>query len=371
VSDPQTLTTPKEEIDAKGKWVVLDVTPDGPSLLAVGGTNFPGISARNWLDKTTRMTLLGKLRDALNGADFEGTVPYSGAEYKVVARAIWSPDRTQIVGAYGIFDVPGALLPEKPSIGTWQWRVDKKTGKNVGEDSSRWDDALFELYGIDPSTVSSDRGPAGEWLAKLISTKDRNEIKLMIDSGIAVNNRQRHQLSYEIIYQYGSPNPGKKQVSMSARAYDDPDFPEAVMLRGFSREVASPTKLLTPGLTPVATGLIPGALFALVEDRAFAAIDLVQEITFQTSSTWSQIGLQPSFEGNIAALAHPDDKFAMEGHLKGAAQGRVDPAQSLPVRLRAVSDTWLELDLTVARIDVAEDESRYLMTSLKPTKGAN
>ena len=30
MSDPQTLTTPKEEIDAKGKWVVLDFPASVP-----------------------------------------------------------------------------------------------------------------------------------------------------------------------------------------------------------------------------------------------------------------------------------------------------------------------------------------------------
>lgn len=357
----------KQEIDAKGRWVVLDSTQDGVSLLAVGADNHPGISPRNWLDERTRTVLLDKLRTALSsGQAFDGIVRYGASEFSVVAKPVVSPDGKQIVGAYGIFDHPGHPVPEAPLLGTWQWRVHKQTGKNVGEDSSLWDANLFRIYGIDPATVESKRGPAGEWLAKLISTKDRDTIKLVIDSGISVNNRSRHLLSYEIVYGYGSPNPGKKQIAMSARAYDDPDYPEAIMLRGFSREVDSPTKVITPGLSPVSAGLVTEALFALAADRAFAAIDMQQEVTFRTSNRWADFGLQPDFEGNLAALAHPDDKFGIEHHLAEAAAGRVRPESSTSVRLRTTADLWQEFAVAVAPIGSTAGQSRYLMMSLVP-----
>lgn len=362
----------QQEIDAKGRWVILDATQDGASLLAVGGENYPGISPRNWLDARTRTLLLDKLRAAITaGEAFEGIVRYGPAEFAVVAKPIVSPDSKQIVGAYGIFEHPGRPIPDTPVIGTWQWRVCKQTGKNVGDDASLWDDNLFKIYGIDPATVESKRGPAGEWLAKLISTKDRDTIKLVIDSGISVNNRSRHLLSYEVIYGYGSANPSKKQIANSARAYDDPDYPEAIMLRGFSREVASPVKLITPGLSPVSSGLVTEALFALSADRAFAAIDMQQEVTFRTSAKWAAFGLLPDFEGNLAALAHPDDKFSFEHHLASAAAGRIGPETPTNVRLRTTAETWRSFTVAVAPIGSLEGESRYLMTSLAPAgKGA-
>ncbi|WP_427008488.1 hypothetical protein [Pseudarthrobacter sp. H2] len=357
----------KQEIDAKGRWVVLDTTQDGVSLLAVGTENHPGISPRNWLDERTRTVLLDKLRTALSsGEAFDGIVRYGSAEFAVIAKPIVSPDGKQSVGAYGIFEHPGHRIPDAPLLGAWQWRVCKKTGKNVGDDSSLWDTNLFKIYGIEPATVESHRGPAGEWLAKLISTKDRDTIKLVIDSGISVNNRSRHLLSYEVVYGYGSANPGKKQIAMSARAYDDPDYPEAIMLRGFSREVDCATKLVTPGLSPVSAGLVTEALFALAADRAFAAIDMQQEVTFRTSSRWADFGLLPDFEGNLAALAHPDDKFSFEHHLAAAAAGRLGPESSASVRLRTIAETWQEFSVAVAPIGSTDGQSRYLMTSLVP-----
>ncbi|WP_157672520.1 hypothetical protein [Pseudarthrobacter chlorophenolicus] len=357
----------KQAMDAKGRWVVLDTTQDGMSLLAVGGENHPGISPRNWLDERTRTVLLDKLRTVLtSGQAYEGIVRYGASEFAVVANPVASPDGKQVVGAYGVFEHLGRPLPTAPLLGTWQWRVHKQTGKNVGEDSSLWDANLFKIYGIDPATVESKRGPAGEWLAKLISTKDRDTIKLVIDSGISVNNRSRHLLSYEIVYGYGSPNPGKKQIAMSARAYDDPEYPEAIMLRGFSREVDSPTKVVTPGLSPVSAGLVAEALFALAADRAFAAIDMQQEVTFRTSNRWSDFGLLPDFEGNLAALAHPEDKFGFERHLAEASAGRVGPESSTRVRLRTTADRWQEFAVAVAPIGTDGGHSRYLMLSLVP-----
>lgn len=357
----------KQGIDARGRWVVLDTTPEGVSLLAVGAENHPGISPRNWLDERTRTILLDKLRAVLaSGNAFDGVVRYGASEFAVIANPIVSPDGKQIVGAYGIFEHPGHPVPAVPLLGTWQWRVHKQTGKNVGEDSSLWDSNLFKIYGIDPATIESKRGPAGEWLAKLISTKDRDTIKLVIDSGISVNNRSRHLLSYEIVYGYGSANPGKKQIAMSARAYDDPEYPEAIMLRGFSREVDSPTKVVTPGLSPVSAGLVAEALFALAADRAFAAIDMQQEVTFRTSTRWSDFGLLPNFEGNLAALAHPDDKFGFERHLAAASAGQVGPESSTNVRLRTVAHGWREFAVAIAPIGAADGQSRYLMLSLAP-----
>lgn len=357
----------KQAIDAKGRWVVLDATEEGASLLAVGEDNHPGISPRNWLDERTRTVLLDKLRTALtSGQAFDGVVRYGASEFSVIAKPIVSPDGKQIVGAYGLFEHLGRQVPDAPLLGTWQWRVHRQTGKNVGEDSSLWDSNLFQIYGIDPTTVESKRGPAGEWLAKLISTKDRDTIKLVIDSGISVNNRSRHLLSYEIVYGYGSANPGKKQIAMSARAYDDFDYPEAIMLRGFSREVDSPTKVLTPGLSPVPSGLVAEALFALAADRAFAAIDMQQEVTFRTSSRWSDFGLLPNFESNLAALAHPEDKFRFERHLAEASAGDVGPESSTNVRLRTTANEWQEFSVAVAPIGSDGNQSRYLMLSLVP-----
>ncbi|MEV7574358.1 hypothetical protein AB0P28_14795 [Pseudarthrobacter sp. NPDC089323] len=351
---------------------MLDTTEDGSSLLAVGDQDYPGISPRNWLDERTRRVLVERLRAALaTGEAFDGIVHYEGAEFSVVANPVVSPDGRQVVGAYGIFDHPGYKVPAAPLVGTWQWRVDKKTGKNVGDDASIWDANLFKIYGLDPKLVESARGPVGEWLAKLISTKDRDTIKLVIDSGISVNNRSRHLLSYEVIHGYGTADPRKKQISNSARAYDDPDYPDAIMLRGFSREVESPMKILTPGLDPVSSGLMTEALFTLAADRAFAAIDLQQEVTFRTSQKWAEFGMLPDFEGNLAALAHPDDKFALERHLSSVASGQTGPQSSIGVKMRTTAEEWKEFILAAAPIDATETSSRYIMTSFVPSnKGA-
>lgn len=362
---PTTNLTP---IDAYGRWTVIDPTEEGASLLAVGDTEYDGISPKNWLDERSRLVLLKKLRNSLHyGEAFEGVSLYRGTEYVVITKPIWSPDHKQVVGAKGIFALRRSRLPEEPKTGAWQWRVDHK-GRNVGEDSSRWDGVLFEIYGITAEMISSRRGPAGEWLNKLIASRDRHKIKLTIDSGVTANNRKRHLISYEITYGYGSPNPGKKQIRNSARAYDDPDYPDAIMLRGFSREVALPTRLMTPGLSPIPTGLIPDAIFALASDRAFAAIDLPQDTTFQTSASWASLGLQPNFENNIAALAHPDDKTPLEGHLQAIAEGSITPDIVISPQLRTTDNAWRAFDISAARIDTDEHPSRYLMISLIPTK---
>jgi hypothetical protein len=360
------MATPKHPlIDARGKWVIIDLTEDGASLLAVGDEDYSGISPKNWLDERARFILLAKLRNSLTwGEDFEGISPYSGSHYKIVTKAIWSPDHKQVVGAMGIYDHRTATLPPLPLVGAWQWRVDR-AGKNVGEDSSRWDSNLFVIYGITAEMITSHRGPAGEWQNKLIASRDRDEMKRTIDNGVTVNNHNRHLLSYEITYEYGSSNPSKKQISMSARAYADPDYPEAIMLRGFSREVASRTKPVTPGLAPVPPGQIPNAIFALSGERAFAAIDLPQDTTFQTSSSWAALGLQPNFENNVAALAHPDDKSPLEQHLNGVAEDSITPTTVITARLRTTDEAWRTFDITASRIDTdTPPPSRYLMISL-------
>ncbi|WP_156807587.1 hypothetical protein [Acaricomes phytoseiuli] len=358
-----------KDVDCLGQWVIIDRSDDNLSLLSIGDHTFDETevtSLRRTLNEKSRFLLLGPLREALESLKFtDSKVAHGGLIYQVTVRPIISPDKTIAVGAYGVFNEVATPLAPEPVIGTWQWRVSRIDGTNVGLDASQWDSVLLEdIYGITKEFLTSSRGPAGDWLNKLIAPKDRAAIKFMIDSGIDINNRKRHLLTYESVRGYGSSTPEPMQISNSARAYPDPDHPEAVMLRGFSRIVPFPTNLQLPGLSPVSEGEVLQSAFSLLSDRVFAELDMAQGITFVTSPSWAKFGLPPGFEMNITSLTHPDDIGPAEAYLEKTRASNVDN-ESLRVRLITVNDGYRQFRLTASPIDQA-NPARYILVQLIP-----
>lgn len=357
-------------ISAEGKWVLLDTTQEGMSLLSVGNEDFAGVSPRNTLDEPTRFILLKKMREAIDGTDFHGVVNFSGKDYSVTAVGI-APDDEQIVGALGIFAPTGQPLPEPPTFGSWRWRVNKTTGETYGENGNGWSHgpmhSMFRVYGTNPDMLNSPNGPTSiaEWLAKFVAPQDRNVLKLLIDNGIELDNRERQLVRSEIVFAYGTGNERTQEVSISARGYDDLRYPEAVMIRGITRHVDTRAKIVTPGLNPLEVGLIPEAIFALNPGTAFVGVDLIQRSVFQLSPSWNELGLQTAFEKNIVDLAHEEDQKVLDQYLATIASGKEPSASSISVRFKAGAE-WSAFSVLAARIDSTETPSRYLMISLAP-----
>lgn len=356
-------------LQSENNWVIIHDSDEAVSLLALGDHTFDeenATSVRKNLGAIGRVLLLERLRNALNSmSSFDEKIPYGGRTYRVTVKPILSPDKTMAVGAYGIFTSIGATRPPEPVIGTWQWRVSRKDGTNVGPNASMWDRVLLEeIYRITEDVHTSSRGPAGDWLNKLVAPKDRATIKFMIDSGIDINNRKRHLLTYEAVRGYGSANPEQMQISNSARAYPDPEYPEAVMLRGFSRIVPSPTNIQLPGLMPVPEGMVLQAAFSLLNNSVFAEIDMAQKITFATSPSWADHGLQPGFEMNITSLTHPEDIGQAETYLEESRQ-KPEKRTPLTVRLKTVHRGYRTFSLTATPIDT-ERPARYILAHLAP-----
>ncbi|MFJ8896830.1 hypothetical protein ACIRCZ_19765 [Leifsonia sp. NPDC102414] len=371
--------TQDSKVDSIGEWVICGLEwveheeRERPILLAVGDREFGGSSPRRSLDQRSREVMFAPLVHAMTtGQDARNLTTYREAQFDVVVRVVRSPDRSTVLGAYGIFVEAGTSIPAAPVIGTWQWHVFRDTGTNFDENASVWDDALFSLYEFPRDWVSSVRGPVGDWLSKLIATtEDRAKMKRHIDTAVSAATHLRQLFTYKVVTRYGTANPGFKYLSLCGRTYDDPEHTEALWMRGFTREVKSASADVSHGLAPVSPDALSEALtdaaFRLSRNLAFAAVDLLQARVFLTSPSWSEFGLQPDYEGSITALLNGEDRDSLERALDDVSAGRA-PAEALELAFMVPGGAAMRFIVEVTHIDPAP--SRYLLVSLRQLAGA-
>lgn len=350
------------EIDALGQWVVLDRFGDATTLLAVGDRDLGGVSPRRRLSQASREVLLPALTATLtSGKEVTRGIEYGSESYSVCAKPIHTPDRSRVVGAYGIYTGEGRQVPAQPLIGAWQWTVDL-TGNNVGDTSSMWDDNLYELHEFPKSASQSSRGPVGDWLTRLLPYEERARVKTTVDAGLAAGNNVHQLLTFGAITRLGTPNPGKKQLSLVGSAVPVEGHPGVHYAYGFTREVQQPSTYRTTGLDTVDPTDFTRAYFALASETAFAAVDCAQSYTFMTSPSWGRLGFHKPFEGDIAALATEEDRAEFETFIQQAR--RNDDGTERDVDLLRADGTTGLFRVRAARVDSASELSRYLILSI-------
>lgn len=352
---------PDRENDALSQWVVIDRFGETTTLLAIGETEFPGVSPRRSLDRRSREILLPALTAALSGTEMTPQpAPYQGAEYVVTASPIRIPDGSRVVGAIGVFAAASAPLPPRPLVGTWQWTVDT-SGNNVGENSSLWDDNLFELHEYPRDAIRSSKGPVGDWLSQMLPYEERARVKATVDAGLFAGNNVHQLLTFGAV----TPRGTRKQLALTGTAMPLEDMPGVHFAYGFTREVAAPSTYKTTGLEEVETGDFARAYLELARDTAFAAIDCEQTYTFMTSPSWRNLGLLSPFDGDVRTLATPDDHVRFERFVDDARSGEPDDQNfALHVEGGRV-DTFR---VAAARVDRDSARARYLLLSFELTR---
>ncbi|AMM22596.1 hypothetical protein AX769_20850 (plasmid) [Frondihabitans sp. PAMC 28766] len=345
--------------------MVLDRFNDVTTLLSVGNVPVNGKSPRKTLTETGRRVLLPALVAAMdNKRTIDVVVEHGTTQWSVTAKPIVTPDGTEIIGAYGIYGPTGTPYPPEPLIGAWQWTVDR-SGNNVGELSSLWDKNLYALHEYDPGAVSSTKGPVGDWLTKLLPHEDRAQVKTVVDAGLSAANGIHQLLSFGAITRLGTDNPGRKQLALTGTSVPVPGSPGVFHAYGFTREVPSPTRVITSGLNVVNVADFTRAYFELASETAFVAIDCIQSYVFMTSPSWARLGFHPDFEGDLATLSPTTERPNAEAVILAARQG--DPASFDPLitTLKTRADDFKAVRIRFSRVDRDVTPSRYLIAAVE------
>lgn len=352
-------------IDDEAKWVILDRFGGATTLLAVGDVTIDGKSPRKSLTETGRRILLPLLIQAMDDRTaVEAATEYRGAPLTVVATPILTPDRTRVVGAYGCYAPKGDPVPEEPLIGAWQWTVDL-SGNNVGDTSSLWDDNLYRLHEYDPSSVSSTKGPVGDWLTKLLPREDRAQVKTVVDAGLAAANGIHQMLTFGAITRLGTENPGRKQLALTGTSEAVEGSPGVIRAYGFTREVPEPTRVITSGLDVVNVADFTRAYFELASETAFVAIDCVQSYVFMTSPSWETLGFHPDFEGDLATLSTADERNRVEETIATARRPDQATPPVLTTSLKTRTGIYKKVRIRFSRVDREASVSRYLIAAVE------
>lgn len=365
-------STHHDKYDTIGQWAVFSHFGEQLSLHARGDESIYAISdddklsARRLLDERSRAVLLDPLRTSIaSGEPVAMRQRHGSSEYQVLVRPILTPDRTLVIGAIAAYDFVRAVLPAAPLIGTWQWAVGPDD-KNYGDRASIWDDNLYRLHEYQPDEVSNDRGPAGEWLNKLVPPVEQQHVTDFVNKGLAACNNLALVLSMGAITRPGTAKPGRKQLELIGTAMPHPAHAGVRFAYGFTREVPRPGRSRPAGYDTIPTSEVIRAYFEIASKLALAAVDCQIGVTFQRSPGWTALGLHPDFDGDFTTLLPESERLALLTYLQGARAS--DVAGGLPHRtaVRILDGQDLAVDITAVRIDRDAEVSRYLLLALEP-----
>lgn len=364
--------THHDKYDTIGQWAVFSHFGEQLSLHARGDESIYPISdedklsARRLLDERSRAVLLEPLRTAISSAETVVTRQRHGAsEFQVHVRPILTPDRTMVIGAVAAYDFIRAVLPAAPLIGAWQWTVGPDN-KNYGDRASIWDDNLYRLHEYQPDAVTNDRGPAGEWLNKLVPPVEQQHVTDFVNKGLDACNNMFLVLSMGAITRPGTAKPGRKQLELIGTAMPHPEHAGVRFAYGFTREVSRAGRSLPAGYDTIPTSEVIRAYFEVASKLALAATDCQIGVTFQRSPGWTALGLHPEFDGDFTTLVPEAERRALLTYLQAARAS--DEAGGRPHRtsVRILDGQDLEVDITAVRVDRDAEVSRYLLLALDP-----
>lgn len=366
------MRTQHTKYDTRGQWAVFSHFGGQLSLHARGNESIYAtseddkLSARRLLDERSRAVLFDALRHTVaSGESVSTQQEHAGDDYQVIVRPILTPDSSMIIGAIAVFDYDRAVLPAEPRIGTWQWNVGPD-GKNYGDNASIWNDDLYRLHEYQPDTVSNERGPAGEWLNKLVPPAEQQHVTDFVNKGLTACNNRALVLSMGAITRPGSSNPGRKQLELIGTAMPHPDHAGVRFAYGFTREVPRSGRSLPAGYETIPTSEVIRAYFEVASKLALAAVDCQIGVTFQRSPGWSAFGLHPEFDGDFAALVPEDERQELLAYFDRARASDAAGRQPHHAAVRLLDGTDRSVSITAVRVDRDAEISRYLLLALDP-----
>lgn len=354
----------EQQIDPINEWVILHQFDGELQLVAAGRREFdPNDSKklRNRFHRVTRAILLPSLEIAAQGTCVNRTAELQGERFTIIAKPIHTPDRSMVIGVYGIASPTSAKMPTEPLIGTWQWRTDEH-GNNVGENASVWDDNLHLLHDFPREAVTSERGPAGDWTNRLIPYQQRPRVWDFVKNGLKAAHRKPLRISFGAITGIGTPNPGLKQLTLLGTAMlVDADTGERFAY-GFTRANPNPPADQATAMQTMDASQFARAYIELNTNLAFAALDCEQDTVFMTSPSWAEHGLHEPFEGPVTALTDRDDRTALDEYLHAIRNG--SSANPVTVALTTEAGTPRRFTIRAARVD-PETPASYLLLALE------
>ena len=353
------------QVDALNNWVILDRFGGQTTLLAVGSPDDPGVSPRRNLAQEAREVLLPDLLEVLStGNEVNRIVCRAGDEFQVTIRPIHSPDGSVVSGCYGLYRKAGQACPPVPLIGAWQWTVDR-SGNNVGRNASQWDENLYRLHELEPEDIVSKKGPAGDWITRLLPYEDQARVKSVVDAGMINADNKQILLSFGAIIDPDSAAPRRKQLALTGTAMPHPTLPDCTFAYGFTREVHGHVQDATQHLPVVDSALFTRAYFELASSTVFAAIDCEQNFVFMTSPSWESQGLPARFDGNIAQLLEETDAEALRAHLHEVCTRSTEGSpRPIALRLRLEENALRLFSVRAVRVGDALP-GRYVLLSLE------
>lgn len=317
-----------------GLWVLIEA---GSRLLAIGESQYHGISPRSVLDHVARYALLPRVRHCvLNGSGSVSTVRVKDRPWLVRVEPVRSPDSGTVLAVLGCYVAQGTPMPPPPLVGTWEASVRSVAGQR--DSRTVWSDELPQVCGSDPRRSAKiedgNRHDGLEWLCQLMAPSDRAEMRRKIDSGRDTEDDSlllhtatlrgthiRQESALRIAHRRLPANgPG---IRFAGLAYRVPH-------RG-SRSAAGP---LLDAVLEVSRDLL-------------LVVDSRDECVYLTSRAFTALPLAVPASAHLPSMCHGDDAQAVRELIRSCAHDQhAHAGATIAVRLATIDGGWMTVTLT-------------------------
>lgn len=331
-------------------------------LLAVGDRLYPGNSPRPVLDATARNILLPRIRSVLEDVrprPRETEVLDGGDRLTVHVHPIHGAFSGQVLAVLGCYAPVDTPVPEKPLVGSWEWRV---MPPGPGQEMRTfWNRELWDVYGI-KRPERPDGSPdwafdwwdGPQWLDEVVVDSDRVGMRQVLDNAL----KAEADDLFRFTFRSRSPQTGEiHRLRLAGRSYVADAETPPFWFRGTTMRIDHvPEPYLE---SPSGEKAFIDAIFAVSRDPLFA-IDTTYEHIYLTSRSFATLDVSLPPHRHLPALCHPEDLPAVRAMLATATQDPGTPVGPVTVRLTA-NPGWRLLELTGTGVRLADGEPHHVL----------
>lgn len=222
------MSRPNPTRAAPGEWVLF-AGLEGDKTARIGRASVGPASSRPLSLRSVREGLLPVVHSAFTNS---GHMPFvrgdrlvvqvegDGRQWDAHLVLIRSPLTKVLIAAQGILVPVGAMPPELPLVGCWEWEIllDSE-GRPTVNRRTYWDKSLFKLYKISPEASAMRDGfwEVGVWQNEIISQTDQLRLSGLIRDGIKEGIKGLRSLTFDVTTGYGSEESGQSHLRLIGR----------------------------------------------------------------------------------------------------------------------------------------------------------
>ncbi|QWF77753.1 hypothetical protein [Amycolatopsis sp. CA-230715] len=347
-----------------GRWVLVDVRLQ---VLAIGDLLYTGQSPKGLLTSVDRTVLLPQIMTAARTRAVQDVVTDLGGDgrFAVVAVPLLDPADGAVTAVQACYVPVDGVVPVRPGVGAWQWRVDLTDRRSV---TAIWSPEVFDLFGLArPPAVAAEypagnRLPGSYFFHELVDDAWSGAVHQAISEGVGATTDQLMFRDYRIRDRVSGVEKNMRMVGR--RLLTDPYAGATVAVaRGCTMEVGSTEHAFNQhGAEPTAA-----ALFSVSRD-ALAVVNTDFFHIWQANRQFDALGIRVPSDRRLQDMCHPGDLSALLRMLTRAASSPGEVVAPVEVRFAEPGHGYRTLEVSGVGVPSAQDGNKDVACRFNPPR---